>query len=292
MTLNQLLYFQTIARLQHYRNAATQLNVSQPSLSRSMNTLEAELGIMLFEKTGRNITLTKYGKLFLEHVDKILGEVSLAEHKMKQLSGNAGHIDIAYVFPLANYYIPHTVRCFLNCKANENVTFRFQQTRTNEMIADLKRDIYDVVFGSYVENEPSIQFTPIINQELVMITSQNHPLAHRDSLDFRELGNYPIIGYDSDSGMGLHTRRLYQERAISPNIVCDCPDENSIAALVAEDFGIALVTNVDSIRDANICIHPLCGPPIVHTVYMAYLKDKYQIPASQRFIHFIEQTKI
>ena len=63
---------------------------------------------MLFEHQGRNVVLTKSGRVFLEHVNRILEEVHIAEHKMKQLAGSGGHIDIAYVFPLANYYIPHT----------------------------------------------------------------------------------------------------------------------------------------------------------------------------------------
>ena len=114
MTLNQMIYFQTIAKHEHFRLAATELNLSQPSLSRSIATLEDELGVILFERKGRNVALTKSGKLFLEHVNRILDEVTIAQKQMQTLSGNAGHIDIAYVFPLAASYIPHTVRRFLN----------------------------------------------------------------------------------------------------------------------------------------------------------------------------------
>ena len=65
MNLNQLYYFKTIAKLQNIRIASEKLNVSQPSLSVSMTNLEDELGIKLFEKQGRNVKLTKYGKIFL-----------------------------------------------------------------------------------------------------------------------------------------------------------------------------------------------------------------------------------
>ena len=110
MTLTQLTYFQTVARCQHFRLAASELNISQPSLSRSIANLEEELGIVLFERHGRNVTLTRYGRLFLSHADRILSEVAIAEKQMKKLSGNAGHADIAYVFPLAARYIPHRIR--------------------------------------------------------------------------------------------------------------------------------------------------------------------------------------
>ena len=128
MTLNQILYFQTVARHQHFRLAAAELSISQPSLSRSIAVLEEELGIILFERKGRTVTLTKYGKLFLEHADRILDEVRLAQKHMKKLSGNAGHVDIGYVFPLAAHYIPHTVRRFLSTQKNKDVTFNFHQS--------------------------------------------------------------------------------------------------------------------------------------------------------------------
>jgi DNA-binding transcriptional LysR family regulator len=86
MTLNQLYYFQKIAQLQHYRLAAQELNISQPSLSRSMTTLEEELGLILFQHVGRNIELTDYGKVFLQHVDKILDEIESTQIKMQQLA--------------------------------------------------------------------------------------------------------------------------------------------------------------------------------------------------------------
>lgn len=88
MTLNQLEYFQKVATLQHFRQAAELLKISQPSLSRSMSLLEEKLGLMLFEHQGRNVVLTKSGRVFLEHVNRILEEVHIAEHKMKQLAGS------------------------------------------------------------------------------------------------------------------------------------------------------------------------------------------------------------
>ena len=64
MTLNQILYFRKVARLENYHQAAEELYISQPSLSRSMAALESELGITLFEKKGRGVVLTNAGRLF------------------------------------------------------------------------------------------------------------------------------------------------------------------------------------------------------------------------------------
>ena len=86
MTLNQLRYFQAVARLQNFRAAAEQLYISQPSLSRSIDSLEDELGVVLFERAGRGIALTGSGRLFLEYANRILEECDIAVYKMKEIS--------------------------------------------------------------------------------------------------------------------------------------------------------------------------------------------------------------
>ena len=162
MNLNQLYYFQKVAQLQHYHQAAKKLNISQPSLSRSIANLEEELGVSLFQKNGRNIELTKYGSIFLEHVNRIIEEIKIAENKMKSLAGSSS----GYVFPLAKSYIPRLVRSFLNQQENHEITFSLSQEITKNLIADLKNEKYDVVFGSLVADEPEVEFVPVVNQEI------------------------------------------------------------------------------------------------------------------------------
>lgn len=146
MTLNQLGYFYQAAVLQHFNQAAEKMNISEPSLSRSISSLEDELGVTLFEKRGRNVILTKAGEIFLEHATQILDDVKRAENKMHHLATDGGHIDIAYVSPLAREYIPRTVRNFLSLEQNKNITFNFNQDITSANIEGLKKGAYDLIF--------------------------------------------------------------------------------------------------------------------------------------------------
>ena len=289
MTLNQMEYFQAVAKLQHFRQAAELLKISQPSLSRSMAALEQELNLVLFERQGRNVVLTKPGRVLLEHVNRILNEVHITEYKMHQLAGSGGHIDIAYVFPLSTHYIPHTVRTFLDIEKNRQVTFNFNQTYTSAMIEGLKSDRHDVIFGSYVPDEPEIVFLPILKQDMVVIVPPEHVLSDQSSVSYRVLSEFPLIGYDRTSGLGGFTNQFYKEHKLPVTMVCECPDENAISSLVAENFGIALVANTDTLNNAKVKIIPLNDKELSHTVYMGYLKDKYQIPAVRRFIQFIKR---
>ena len=290
MTLNQLSYFRTVARTENYHAAADELYISQPSLSRSIDSLEKELGVMLFEKSGRGIVLTKSGRLFLEYVDRILEDCDIAVYKMKELSSTGGRIDIGYVFPLANYYIPHLVRSFLDLPENKSVTFGFAQNRTSSIIRDVKKGILDVGFCAYADNEEELEFFPIIRQEMVIITNHDHPLALHGKLSIYELENYPVIGYERISALGRYTNRLYRNVGIKPDIICECPDEYSIQALVREGFGIALVASVDALNKTEVSIHSLSDADLTHYVNMVWLKNHYQMPAIKRFIDYMKNN--
>ena len=292
MTLNQLQYFYHAATLEHFNQAAEKANISEPTLSRSISTLEDELGLILFEKKGRNVKLTKAGSVFLEHVTRILDEVNRTEQKMQQLATNGGRVDIAYVAPLARTFIPKTVHTFLHEEENRHVIFNFHQGHTQSNIDGLKRGIYDLIFGSKAENEPEIQFVPILKQEMVVILPSGHELATApdEKITSALFGLYPVLSYDQTSGLGKYTKNFFLSHGIHPEFICESPDENGIASLVAHGFGIALVADVDTIYRDDICIRPLVSnESFSHTVYMGYIRGKYQLPAVQRFIEFVKQ---
>ena len=80
-----------------------------------------------------------------------------------------------------------------------------------------------------------------------------------------------VLGYARHSGLGKYTRNFFKEHGVLPNFICESPDENGIASLVAKDFGIALVADVDTIHRDDICIRPLISQETFsHTVYMGY----------------------
>lgn len=153
MTLNQILYFRKVARLENYHQAAEELYISQPSLSRSMAALESELGITLFEKKGRGVVLTNAGRLFLEHADRIAGDCDIATGKMKELASGGGKINIGYIFPLAGHYIPHNVRTFLDKEENKNVAFSFWQNHTPAIAQKMKSGELDLGFGGFLKRD-------------------------------------------------------------------------------------------------------------------------------------------
>lgn len=291
MTLNQLQYFYQAAKTQHFNHAADNLSISQPSLSRAIAALENELGVILFERMGRNVVLTKAGQIFLEHTEKILEDISVAERKMHQLAASGGEIFIAYVYPLSTRFIPEAAHTFVQMEENSNIAFNFAQGLTSENIEGLKNGKYDIIFGTRDSSEMSIRFVPLMKQKMVVIMPEGHELSDRPYIDVQAFSQYPVLTYDHTSGLGKETRTFFRRYGVNPQIICESPDENGIASLVREGFGIALVADVDYSRWGGICVKPLAEEQeFYHTVYMGYLAGKYQIPAVSRFIKFIQDN--
>ena len=289
MTLNQILYFRKVARLENYHQAAEELYISQPSLSRSMAALESELGITLFEKKGRGVVLTNAGRLFLEHADRIAGDRDIAAGKMKELASGGGKINIGYIFPLAGHYIPHNVRTFLDKEENKNVAFSFWQNHTPAIAQKVKSGELDLGFGGFLKRD-DMEFFPLIQQPLVIVSPEHHPIADEPEVPLVKLTRYPVIGYDRASWMGAYTGHLYRKYQLHPNIIMECPDEYSIVALVRENFGIALMPRTDILEQADgIRIHTLNGLEIYHQTFMFWMKNRYRLPAVERFTEYMKQ---
>ena len=106
MNIEYLKYFAELAKLQHYGKAAKALNISQPGLSHAIKTLEDEYGVPLFQKEGRNVSLSRYGKELMQDVEEILDAYLRMEERAAGLRTEEKTVRIGTVYPLAAGTIP------------------------------------------------------------------------------------------------------------------------------------------------------------------------------------------
>ena len=155
MNLNQLQYFVTLAHKEHYIKAAEELAITQPSLSHAIHLLEEELNTKLFEKRGRNIVLTKYGRVFLEYVEESLRILDSGVKKTMSLtSETGGELNLAYIYTLGSVFVPKLVSDFLKQNPKLDMKFQFTVGNTTDIIQGLKEEKYDIAFCSRKEKEP------------------------------------------------------------------------------------------------------------------------------------------
>lgn len=285
MNLNQLTYFAVTARHQHFTRAAEELFISQPSLSYAISTLEEELGTRLFEKKGRNIVLTKYGKLFLSHVERALAEIEQGKLEIAKLSGSgAGHVDVGYPTAGFSSLLSQLISQFLALPGNGEATFTCTHGHSSELIAGLKSQKFDVTFGCAGADDPDIAFTPLFALPPKVLVPEGHPLAGFAELSLCQLADYPLVlDHQADEDAQCEAKLA---RHFSPNIICRADDELSLLRMVAAGCGVALVLHADPIDGFPIRAVPITDPPFQYEIGMAQLRGRYLSPMVERFLGF------
>ena len=143
MNLNYLLYFQTLAKYEHYGKAAEELHITQPSLSKAIRNLEQDLGVELFEKSGRGIRLSSQGVHYLDYVDKALHELRLGNDILRyEKASFDAFVPIGLVLPAASSVFSRWVKDF-QAGFRGKVFFSCKNGTTKQLVLALKNGSVD-----------------------------------------------------------------------------------------------------------------------------------------------------
>ncbi|MGN0136671.1 LysR substrate-binding domain-containing protein [Anaerotignum sp.] len=287
MNLYQLRYFVTLAETSHFGKAAEKLCIAQPSLSHAIAQLEAELGVTLFERKNRSSSLTKEGRQFLSYVEKSLEILDSGIQTMERIARGEGVIELGFLRTLGISFIPELAADFLRDPRGKNVRFQFHSGVSQPLLQGLKDGKFDMVFCTKIDSEKSIEFIPVSKQDLVLIVPRAHPLANRYTVDLTETLPYPHVYFAENSGLRVVIDQLFDKIGKRPQIAYEIQEDQVIAGLVAQGFGIAVVPYMEELLRLNVKIIQISYPYWERNFYMATLKDHYLPPAVQKFKQFV-----
>lgn len=291
MNLYQLYYFKTMAKLEHYTKAAEALSMSQPSLSHAISTLENELEIPLFEKHGRNVKLTKYGKQLLPFVENALEELESGIQKVKEMTEST--ISVGFIYTLSTQYVPNLINNFIQREGKNDYKFHLKEGRgietcTESLVRALKGGKLDLIFISLIPNDPEVEFVYIGEQNLVAVLSNDCPLTNQESIDLVDTKPYSLIQYSTKVGLKREIIQQFEKINIVPNIYCEVEDELSMAGLVAANLGFAIVPDSPTIRNyEHVQIRPISNPSYKRKIYLGYIKDRYMTKSVKNFKEYV-----
>lgn len=287
MNLDHLRYFVKLSELRHYTRAAEQLCISQPSLSHAISQLESELGVPLFEKSGRNTVLTRYGEEFLECAQRSLGILDAGMESLQRSAKGEGVVRLGFLRTLGVDFIPKLTSDFIAADPNSGVEFSFHSDLSSGLIDGLLQHKFDLVFCSEPEKSLGLTATPVTSQKLVMIVPNGHPLADRESIGLAETLDYPAVWFAKGSGLRKVVDGMYEQVGEKPISVVETEEDEVIAGLVAAGFGIAVVPDMDMLHKLDISVLEITSPPYHRDFFMAWDDSVFMSPAAQRFRSFV-----
>lgn len=292
MNLRHLQFFVKLAQTQHMAKAAELLKISQPSLSYAISSLEKELGVPLFEKDGRNIKLTNYGKIYLKYVERSLHDLKQGSDYLKELLDvQSGHINLGFTFTMGQDVVPHLVREFLKNIKYQGITFSFKQDTTDKLLDDLIDEKLDLVFCSAPKSEGQknqISLYHLVNQEIMAAVPLEHPLSKNSSVTLKELTRYPLIAYSDQSGLKATIKKLFDSENIHPHIKLEATDDHTIVGFVHWNFGVAVIPHLPQLASQQVKLVHLNTKKNWHELYAATKLNHFMTPAASVFQKFVE----
>ncbi|HFI0256256.1 TPA: LysR substrate-binding domain-containing protein [Streptococcus suis] len=288
MNIQHLEFFIALAESEHMTQTAKKLNTSQPNLSYMINELERELGAPLFKKTGRNIKLTKYGRIFYEAACLSSKSLNQANQLIQaEIDPNKGKISLGFIYAFGASKAPKLIQDFLSFYPKAQ--FHLEQNNSKRLLERLEKEDLDLAIVSKISEFEQFEFTPLTNEKLVIIVPEGHRLASHDQIFLKDTTDYPYVYFNRNSGMRPFLDQVFDDLAIYPQSIVELEDDQSILGFVAGNFGIAIIPDIPSIDAFPVKKLEIADQISERILYLATRKDDYQSPIQKVFIDFAKK---
>ena len=287
MNLFYLRYFVTLAHVQHYTKAAEQLCITQPSLSHAITQLETELGVPLFERTGRTTTLTRFGEQFLLCAQQTLETLDEGVDALQRVARGEGLIRLGLLRTLGVDFVPGLAARYLREHPGRDIRFTFHTGVTQHLLAGLLEKRFDLVFCSQPPAALQLTAVPVGRQDVVLIVPRNHPLAELHTVDLAATLPYPQVYFSKGSGMRDVVDGLFAQIGGTPQIAYETEEDQVIAGLVSQGFGISVVPYMEMLLRLDVKILQISRPVLERNFYLVSNDRVYSTPAVRQFRQYV-----
>lgn len=242
MELRQLRYFLMLAQELHFKRAADKLFIVQPALTKQIQDLEAELGVVLFDRNKRNVKLSVAGEFFSNEVKKVFESLEKAKNEIKQVeSGLNGEIKIGYVGSCIHTFLPNLLRN-LNQKYPEIHTYLSEMTSASQLLAVQKGEL-DIAFLRNPPPNKRFQQRMVFQENFALVLPKNHWLDETKFDSVAQLSAEKFILPTKTDGEIYHNLQwsICEDAGFLPQISHETVHGYTTLKLVENNLGISLL---------------------------------------------------
>lgn len=286
---DDLHWFTTLAELERMGAAADRLHIAQPTLSRMLARLERRLGLRLFDRKGRSITLNEYGRVYYEHVRRARAELDAGGQALADLSNPAhGVVRLAFGHSFGSWPVPQLISGLRRRAGRISVTLH--QDASDAVVARIIDGTADLAIVSPRPGTTGLGWRRLLRQRLALAMPADHRLAGRRQVYLRDVADAEFVALHPGFGM----RRIFDELCaaaeIRPRIAFEAGELDTVTGLVAEGLGLAVVPWAEAIPGAaaphgSVTV-PLADQGAVRDVGMIWSATAVPSDAVRRFREF------
>ncbi|MGQ9646171.1 MAG: selenium metabolism-associated LysR family transcriptional regulator [Thermodesulfobacteriota bacterium] len=289
--------FCRVAALKSFSRAAEDLFLTQPTVSGHVLSLEKSLSLRLFDRTGRDVRLTKAGEIFLRYASKIL---SIRKDLLNALSefsqGIRGELSLGASTIPGEYLLPRLMGNFK--KAHPGLTLSLKIADTKEIIHELLQGHIEFGVTGGKVNHPSLHYEKFREDEIIVIAPFDHPFARKKSVWLEDLLKEPWIIREEGSGTQMAvetTLRKKGKRLKDFNVAIEMGTTSSVKEAVKAGLGLAFISRIaveeDLARSRLSLIIPQDFESISRQIYLVSQKGKTLSPLGMEFLRFLRKER-
>jgi len=285
MELQQLIYFQMVARLENVSEASKSLHVSQPAISMSIKKLEDELGIPLFDRGKNNLKLNRFGKAFLMRIDSAIDQITMARDEVSEMYSQEQNKLV--VMSGAHEMEPPIIDELFRRVPNVVIENRNVDSKTAiQMLIDENIDLC-VINSELVD--PQINFIKLLRQQFGVVLYTGHPMANRKKISIKELHKEPFALYREGTGPRMVLDRIFDDVGYSPHIIFETSTTRPMIEPVKSGRCITLSTEFvfHKYETEGLVWVPLAEEKYCALRNIAYKKGKPQNRAVREYVRII-----
>lgn len=281
-------WFITLAELQHVTAAAEQLHVAQPTLTRMLARLERQLGVALFERRGKRLSLNAYGRIFYRHARRAQLELDSARRAIDDLANPAvGEMRLGFLRSFGATVVPRLIAAFT--KTSPRVAFALKEGAAESIGDQVSSGSLDVGLVSPRPVRSTLAWRSLFRQRLGIAVPRGHRLAGAAAVSMTQLADEPFVAMHVGFGMRQLLDELCAAAQFEPRIVLESANLTTTAGLVAAGLGISLIP-IDGGRYApGIVALPLADADAYRDVGMIWNSAR---PLSRPARNFIASAAI
>lgn len=285
---NHLHYFRLVGRLQHVTRAAEQLGISQPALSRALAQLTVQVGVPLFQRSGRSIRLTRYGEKFLHRIERASREIDEGRLELDDMAKpEKGTVALGFLRTLGTELAPRLVGRFMS--EYPQVRFEFTQGNAPSLATQLDRGELDLIFTTAPENHAVSSWTKIGDQELRLIVPLSHPLARRRSVTLDQVAHESFVSFKPEHAMRRLTDELCQAAGFSPRYSFEGDESGSVPGFVGAGFGVAIMP-AESNTNTQVVSLRIAKPVARRPIGIGWVENRFLSASARAFRDFAVAT--
>ncbi len=286
MELTQLKYFKVLAETENLTKTAEKLYLSTPALSGSINRLEHELGMTLFDRSsGKNLKLNDKGRVMLQAVNQILDTLNNAQRVIQEMNkAESASLSIATTTPML---FQDLFLAFRRMYAEIKVTHTYLNLHQLTDVELLKQFDFLIAAPSDLSTNAMDSTVLYRNDRPVLMVYPEHPFAKRDSVAVSELKDEPFIALGNELSSRKMFDEVFRDAGFRPNIIFEC-DHMMRGKLVSEGLGIGLstlYTKLCSPYSSHVFVD-LRGCTYTRTQALYWHRQRVQTKAAKLFRHF------